>query len=147
VAKVCEQSRTVARRVSFAFRTFRLALLWVVVVALALAAGCGEEAVSVENEAATIVTLDGLHDHAHGNDSAAFYDIGPCDSISVEVGGYSIPVPAGAESVRVNAIHSISGSDQFYRVAWDGVSPITLDASTLSAVKGPRDFEGFIATT
>lgn len=88
------------------------------------------------------IVLDDAHNQTAG-DSAEEYSIPESGSLIVDVGTYTIPVPEKLGVDGPNAVHLIHGSDEYYRLPWDGRGTVTLEAGTLKVVKGSGPFRGF----
>lgn len=72
------------------------------------------------------------------------YSIPASRGIQLSTNGFEFPVPDGADYNAPNIIQLVVGKEQLYAAAYEkGITLYTLDKTTLVAMYGSRDFDGF----
>lgn len=98
--------------------------------------------VKVPQHAANTISLDEGHNSASGGDSVP-YVIDATSTLSVDPNGYTVPILPGTGISEPNCMHLTRGTDYYFRIPWDGHTPVTLSAATLANLKDKEAFPGF----
>lgn len=98
--------------------------------------------VKVPQQSANTIKLDEGHNSASGGDSVP-YVIDATTSLAVDPDGYTIPILPGTGISEPNCMHLTRGTDCYFRIPWDGHTPVTLSSATLSNLKDKIGFPGF----
>jgi hypothetical protein len=123
-------------------RTTILSLLSVLMIWLT---GCGGPEGEVTTQPPVVLSPDDAHNMASGNEGVSSYKIAACRSLRFDTKGYHIPVPEKLGVEGPNAIHLVHRAGEYYRIAWDGKSPVTLEAAALTNIRGSNTFAGFVS--
>lgn len=112
-------------------------------------AGCGSGGelqdskwVEVRKVTPNTIQLDEGHNSASGGDSVP-YVIDATKTLNIDPNGYTIPILPGTGISVPNSIHLTRGTELYFRTPWDGKTPVTLSASTLTNLQGKGAFPGF----
>jgi len=81
--------------------------------------------------------------HLAIKDGGIAYTIVAAPGVTIDAASYRFePTPFGKEPTAVHLMH---GADEYYRADWNGRTRLTLDAISLSPVRGKGPFAGFTA--
>jgi hypothetical protein len=81
--------------------------------------------------------------HQATRDAGTAYRIAAAPGVIIDAANHRFePTPLGNQPTTV---HLMRGADEYYRADWNARIPLTLDALSLTPIRGNRPFSGFAA--